>query len=221
MLREGQSECFRCGTCCRKGGPALHGPDLELLTSGRIPRRDLITIRKGELAYNPAADGLVPTSCELVKLRGVGREWSCCYYDQASRGCLIYGHRPLACRTLKCWQPEESLALVERDCLGRLDIVADDAPLRPWIVEHEQACPCPDLPVLGQAMAAGDLSALAELQRLSDQDLALRGRAVQELGLDLNLELFAFGRPLFQVVAGIGVRSVNEARGVRLALANR
>ena len=41
-------ECRRCGTCCEKGGPALHGEDRPLVDRGQVPARCLFTIRAGE-----------------------------------------------------------------------------------------------------------------------------------------------------------------------------
>ncbi|MBC8208384.1 MAG: YkgJ family cysteine cluster protein [Desulfobulbaceae bacterium] len=219
MLRENQSECYRCGTCCRKGGPALHGPDLELIRSGRIPRKDLITIRRGELVFNPVADGVQPVAVELVKLRGVGSEWSCCYYDTLSRGCMIYDHRPQACESLKCWRPKESLALVEQDCLTRLDIMDSDDPLRVFVKEHEQLCTCPDLGAVPAGLERELEKTLSDLQRLVDNDLLFRQRILDKFDLDLAEELFYFGRPIFQILAGLGVQAVNHPGGVRLKVA--
>ena len=80
-MKQKQTECYRCGICCQKGGPALHGQDLALVRGGQLPLGDLITIRCGELAYNPLSCTIEPVSEELVKIRGTGQEWCCCYYD--------------------------------------------------------------------------------------------------------------------------------------------
>ncbi len=110
-----QTSCKQCGICCTKGGPALHSADLDLFRQGLIPYSDLITIRKGEFAYNPVTERLQATQNEIVKLKGSGGEWTCCYYDSKSKGCTIYDNRPMACGVLQCWNPEASLALVEKD----------------------------------------------------------------------------------------------------------
>jgi hypothetical protein len=44
--------CRQCGTCCRKGGPAIHREDKKLLENGHIPLRYLFTIRKNEPVYD-------------------------------------------------------------------------------------------------------------------------------------------------------------------------
>ena len=53
-------ECKRCGTCCREGGPALHRVDHDLVASGKIPLKDLYTIRKEELARDNVKGTLQP-----------------------------------------------------------------------------------------------------------------------------------------------------------------
>ena len=46
------SECKRCGTCCKKGGPCFHVEDKMLIEKGVILIKYLYTIRKGEPAYD-------------------------------------------------------------------------------------------------------------------------------------------------------------------------
>jgi Fe-S-cluster containining protein len=209
----GQDDCRRCGDCCLAGGPALHTADLPLLNRGAIPREHLITVRRGELADNPAAGRVQATAVELVKIAGSGRDWCCRYYDEEGKGCRIYGHRPQACEVLKCWDTSEILALVEKDVLGRLDIVGPDEPLRGLIVEHEALCPVPDLERIAADLREIDEAERAALQQLVARDLAFRERTVRQLGLTLGLELFAFGRPIFQLLAPLGIRVAMTAAG--------
>ena len=209
----GQAACRRCGACCLSGGPALHTADLPLVDRGAIPRERLITVRRGELADNPAAGRVQATRVELVKIAGSGREWRCFYYDEEGNGCRIYGQRPLACEALKCWDTAAILALVEKDVLGRLDIVGADEPLRPLIVEHEDQFPVPDLERLAASLREIDPAEREDLQQLVARDLAFRDRVVRQLGLTLGLELFAFGRPIFQLLAPLGIRFAMTAAG--------
>ena len=54
--------CMRCGTCCTKGGPALHKEDKDILLDGHIGRERLVTIRKGELAFSPISGKILTPS---------------------------------------------------------------------------------------------------------------------------------------------------------------
>jgi hypothetical protein len=117
---------------------------------------------------------------------------------------------------LQCWDTAAILALVETDVLSRLDIVAVDEPLRPLIMEHERECPCPDLERLERGIAQLTERERAALQQLVARDLAFRDRVVRQLGLSLGLELFAFGRPIFQLLQPLGVRIGRSDRGLVL-----
>lgn len=216
-MKQQQTECSRCGICCQKGGPALHGQDLALVRGGHLPMENMITIRRGELAHNPLSGNIEPVAAELVKIRGTGQEWCCCYYDQA-KGCTIYGNRPLACGVLKCWQPEETLALVGQDLLSRLDILEEGDPLRPSVLEHERLCLCPDMREVERNLSERADSTLRSLQLLVNSDLRFRDRVVQEFDLDLARELFLFGRPIFQLLQPFGVLVAESPQGLKLTM---
>lgn len=211
-----QDSCRRCGQCCMNGGPALHGPDLELIRSGRIPRSNLITLRKGEMAHNPVAGRVQPLEQELVKLKGTGKQWNCCYFDTDSNSCSLYEHRPLTCRVLKCWEPEELLEMVNRDTLTRLDILEKDDPLLELIVEHERKYPCPDLMTLADLAAVAPDGAKLDLQNLVNGDLKFRARVAKRYSLKVSDELFYFGRPLFQLLQPFGIRVSESPLGLEL-----
>jgi Fe-S-cluster containining protein len=208
-MESNQVECQRCGNCCISGGPALHSEDRRLVLEGHLPLAQLITIRKGELAYNPLSDTIQPVRRELVKISGVGREWNCYYFDPEQKGCTIYDMRPQACKALRCWDTEEVEALIETDTLERLDLLADDDPLRPLIVEHEQLFPCPDMLQLQQD---GPGNRAAELEQRANDEIGYRAQAVQRFDLSLGEELFYFGRPLFHLFVSIGAE-VMEVEG--------
>ncbi|MDO9041497.1 MAG: YkgJ family cysteine cluster protein [Desulfocapsaceae bacterium] len=218
MKREKQTECLRCGTCCQKGGPALHGQDLHLVRSGQLPLDDLITIRRGELAYSPLSDRIEPVLQELVKIRGTGQDWCCCYYVPAGIGCSIYGSRPMACGVLKCWQPEETLALVGQDLLSRLDILEEGDPHRLLVEEYERLCPCPDMREVEKKLIDPTENILRSLEMQVNTDLSFRDRMVQEFNLSLTEELFLFGRPLFQLLQTFGVVVSESSQGLRLTI---
>jgi len=210
-----QVTCKKCGNCCKKGGPALHNQDLELVRSGKIPIRSLITIRKGELVLNPVAGKIQPATVELVKIIGTGRQWDCCYYD-VDLGCTVYDHRPYACRLLKCWDTGEILDLVEKDTLSRFDILDKENPLLSVIEEHERMCPCEDLGRIQSNFAQLSDQQKTDLEKLVRSDLRFRARVISDFQLKLSEELFYFGRPLFQLLQPLGVRISESPLGIQL-----
>jgi Fe-S-cluster containining protein len=210
-----QVTCKKCGNCCKKGGPALHIQDLELIRSGKIPISSLITIRKGELVHNPLAGKIQPVSVELVKIVGTGRLWDCCYYNEDS-GCTVYSDRPHACRILKCWDTTEILHLVEKDTLSRMDILNADDPLIPVIMEHERLCPCDDLRFIQDNFGRLTTQYKNEVEKRVRSDLRFRTRVTGDFQLKVSEELFYFGRPLFQLLEPLGIRISESITGVHL-----
>ena len=82
------------------------------------------------------------------------------------------------------------------------------------IASHEQACPYEEVERLLAALTRGEDESghLAELTELVRRDLAVRMYATSELGLDADIEMFAFARPVFKVLSGRGI-SVREEDG--------
>lgn len=207
-----QAHCKRCGTCCMKGGPALHSEDLTLIEQNTLSRDQLITLRKGELVYKPDSDTPQAVQCELIKINGSGRQWQCQFYDEAGNGCGIYADRPLSCRELQCWDTSAVELLIEKNTLSRLDIVAENEPIYQIILDHERNCPCPDLASIKRSLENKEPIKLGDLEKLINKDIEIRNGAVKNLKISLAEELFYFGRPLFQLLQQIGVL-VREQEG--------
>ena len=219
-MRSDSQGCRRCGSCCLQGGPALHSADLALLRHGHLQMDDLITIREGELAFPPLSSCPVPVSREFLKLRGKGNTWACFFFDEKANGCLRYDYRPVACKTLDCQDTGPLLDLAGKDLLSRFDCLDPHDPFLPFVLQHTEECPCPDLLVLNQRRETGGITAevLAGLQAAVQRDLAFRSRVTAQHNLSLRLELFYFGRPLFQLVQQLGIMADTSSGGVRLVL---
>ena len=202
---ESVTNCIRCGTCCKKGGPSLHREDKEILLAGHIKRENLITIRKGELALFPLS-GSQPVEKELIKIAGKGKGWVCFFFDEKESSCTIYRHRPLECRLLKCWDTEQLLSVIGKDTMTRADILSEDDTIMSYIEAHEQECSITMAEkLISVLLEKNDYpESLAKLTAMVHQDLAIRSRAVSEFGLSLEAELFIFGRPLFKVLSARG-----------------
>lgn len=212
------TSCRRCGTCCRQGGPALHGPDLELIRAARLQLDDLITVRRGELAFQPLGSCPEPVHHEFLKLAGQSGTWCCIFYDETTKGCRHYHDRPMACGVLDCTDTGPLLELAGQDLLTRFDCLSADDPLLPLIHEHEHSCPCPDLEVIGRELGLPSTVTvlLADLEAAVSRDLAFRSRIAASLHLSLARELFAFGRPLFQLLLPLGLQAQQTPAGIRL-----
>lgn len=201
------TNCIRCGTCCMKGGPILHREDKKILRAGHIGYQHLITIRKGEMAYNPIKEKLEPVHKEIIKVAGKGENWSCVFYDAEKASCTIYSHRFLECRLLKCWDTSEIKSIIGKNTIIRADIINHDDPIMNVIESHERECSYQEVKTLLSVLykkkdRSEPLKRLTELVR---KDLSIRFFALSELGLKAEFELFIFGRPLFKVLKDCGL----------------
>ena len=200
MIMKNDRQCLRCGTCCGKGGPALHPGDLDLLERATLSLPDLITIRKGEPAFNPFTETVEPAVVEFVKIAGKGADWECRFYDPAGSACIIHSDRPLECRLLKCWDVGQLQAISGKECLSRFDLIGKDDPLRPHIITQEEKCSYTKINLLLDKIADPAGSGVEGLKAVIQEDLAIRQQAITLFDLTLSLELFYFGRPLFKVL---------------------
>ena len=202
-----RNECIRCGTCCLKGGPILHHEDKKVLHAGSIGHQHLVTIRKGELALNPVTDLLEPVHQELIKVRGKGDDWACCFYNEDSASCSVYENRFLECRLLKCWDTAPLISVIGRNTIVRSDIINPGDPILTVIETHERECPYQEIEnSVDNILRERDKSQhLEKLTALVNTDLSIRHYALSELGMHKDFEFFIFGRPLFKILSDRGV----------------
>jgi len=197
--------CRRCGTCCRKGGPALHADDLPLLRDGLLPRARLVTLRKGEPAFDNVAGRVVTLGREMVKIRDL--DSGACPFLDDDAVCRIHDERPLECRLLFCEAPEALEAAYAVNRLTRRDCVNPSGALFELIRVHETRCPAGQAVALARSAAAGEAVAAASLADLVRFDAVYRELLVERAGID-PLELpFLLGRPLPDVLRPLARRS--------------
>ncbi len=211
-----QNECKRCGTCCENGGPALHSQDLPLIEKGFLSFDNLITIRKGELVDDPVTKSIEPAKTEFLKIRGTKGSWACVFYDKKQNGCTIYSQRPSACGVLKCWDTKDILELAGKNLLSRLDIVKENNPLRQRLIEHETLFPLPDLKAISRTISRSSKKTIKRLERMCNKDIAHRVESVDLFELSVVLELFYFGRPIFEMLTPLGFDIRESASGIKL-----
>src|SRR4030042_1349731 len=217
-----RDSCIRCGTCCMKGGPALHQEDKNTLLAGHVGHQHLVTIRKGELAFNPVSDKLEPVPRELIKVQGKGKGWTCCFYNKKEASCAIYAHRFIECRLLKCWDTSKLISVIGKNTIIRADIINPNDPILKVIETHEQECPYKEAGnlILNLSHEADKSKTLSKLTELVRKDLSIRSYAISELELKKEFELFIFGRPLFKVLSahGLSVRLANGGNSPEVEL---
>ncbi len=196
MIAENSSfnQCKRCGSCCKKGGPALHKTDLPLLEKGYIAPNHLVTLRKGELAYHPVEHSLIELPAEMIKIKGNEEDWTCGFYDERGKSCLIYAHRPLECEKFACWDTGEIEALFLKDLLGREDIIPKRSSLFEVLVAYDEKLPPRMVYSLLIEKKEKDLVSLSEFDRL------FRSKVGENYGLSQEEMHFFLGRPIARLI---------------------
>jgi Fe-S-cluster containining protein len=214
---EAGNGCRRCGTCCRKGGPALHTEDVELVRSGVIGLESLFTIRAGERVHDNVRDRVVSLQNEIVKIKGIGGSWTCLFYDSDTAGCRIYRQRPLECRALACWDPAELEHIYQQDRITREDLIGSIRGLWDLVQAHESRC--------SQEKLAGMISKLkipldpfltVAIRECIGYDHHLRQLTVEKSGIAPALLDFLFGRPLQETVKMHGITVTKSGNRLQL-----
>ncbi len=212
-----EAGCRRCGTCCRKGGPALHVADVERVRSGIIGLESLLTIRAGERVHDNVRNRVVSLKKEIVKIRGRGDTWTCLFYDDEARSCGIYDHRPLECRALACRDPSELKRIYEQDRITRKDIIGSIQGLWDLVQTHEARCSQQKLAAMIARLKAPLDPALAnDICGCIAYDRHLRRLTVKKSGISPALLDFLFGRPLQQTIKTYGFTVIESEGRIRL-----
>jgi Fe-S-cluster containining protein len=194
------SECMRCGTCCRKGGPAFHLDDMRLIEDGTISATDLCTIREGEPVYDNVKGVRYPSPSDIIRLKQKNGSAACPLFREEDRECSIYRLRPVECRTLQCWNTAgiEALYAVER--LTRRDLLSGMKEIWEAVSDHQKKCDYGRILQLSKSTAISP--EVAEMVRF---DVYLRELMVEKGGVDPDLLEFLFGKPLTEILQRCGI----------------
>ena len=206
-----RNHCIRCGECCLKSSPTLHGSDLELVISGAINPRNLYTIRRGEMVFNNLEEEMQISETEMIKVREKD-EGGCIYYDESAKGCGIYEHRPSQCAALKCWDRSEFDKIYSGSKLKRKDII--DTPVV-WglIQEHEKRCGYQEIEKLVKRIESDGEKAVEEILVLLRFDFQIRPFISKKLEIDQNLMDLYFGRAMIDTIRMFGLEVRQEHDG--------
>ena len=198
------TQCKRCGTCCRKGGPALHLQDRNLVTAGHISIERLFTIRIGEPVRDDVRGLLLPAGEEMIKIKGAAGSWACAFLHDPANQCTIYDHRPLECRLLCCRDTAPIERAYDIDRLTRKALLGHIKGLWALVVQHQRRC---DYRRMAEQLDKSSPTAgffrdgpVAEAARY---DRALRELIVEKGLVSAETLDFVLGRPVSQVVRDI------------------
>ncbi len=219
--REAASEtitaCKRCGTCCKKGGPAIHTEDLPMIESGKILLKHLFTLRRGEPAHDNLTREILPCATDIIKIKSRKESTACIFYDEQAMSCSIYENRPIECRVMKCWNTSEISSIYNRNRLTRYDIVGNVEGLWELVTDHQERCS------FGSILAFADQIRESrrknpvlekEVRYRIQYDMEIRSLARDKGNLDDGMMEFLFGRPIMDTMKSLGINILYGCRSV-------
>lgn len=227
--QDAQHGCTRCGQCCQNGGAALHVEDLELFRRGVLRTTHVLTLRAGEPAFDQPVGVVRPLAVELCKLAAGADGKACIFYEFEIQGCGIYQERPLECRLLACWAPEELTSRYQEGRLQRKDLLPTGSAALELGRMHEERCSYAVLAELAASFTGADPVVAADAARREAEildllalDQAMRRSLRERMGQEpVTPEAaryceFLFGRPMQASLGFFGLRLVHGGRGPRL-----
>jgi len=208
-----RTHCIRCGECCARSSPTLHGKDLPLVREGFIRIEHLYTLRKGELVKDNVYGRLILADQEMIKVREKkGGRGDCIFYDATEKACTIYDHRPAQCASLKCWDTEEFLEIYKTPRLRRRDVI-EDGVLLGLMEEHDRRCSYAALHDHVRRIFETGEDSLKKILELLKFDFHLRPFMARKLGMRSEEINFFFGRPLTETIVMFGLKVEKQRDG--------
>jgi Fe-S-cluster containining protein len=208
-----RTHCIRCGECCLRSSPTLQAEDLHLIEEGVLDKKNLITLRKGELVTNIVENTVEPSVDEAIKVREKqGTQRGCLFYEGAYKTCTIYAARPLQCTALKCWDNREILEVLGRPKLRRRDVIPDGV-LFGLMEAHENRCSYTVVEDHVWRISTEGTRAVEGLLDLLKFDFHLRPFVSQKLNIPPDEMDFFFGRPLVDTITRYGLKVIKEQDG--------
>ena len=211
--------CQKCGTCCRKGGPALHREDRPLIMDGLIPAEALYTIRTGEPVRDNVEQRLSYAQSDIIKIKGMGDGWCCRFLEDESACCTIYDRRPVECRALQCWDTHAIEALYHQNRLTRRDLLEEVEGLWDLISDHDQRCAYHTIRDLAEQLSADRSEQTTASDAITDMvkyDESLRKLLVENGHAPETMLAFLLGRPLIETLPGFHINVEHTAGHIRL-----
>jgi Fe-S-cluster containining protein len=205
--------CIRCGVCCSKGSPTLLKDDVALLRSAVLRPEHLVTIRRGELAYCPQEEKLMPSETELIKIKETPGSRTCCFFRPGDKECSIYESRPAQCRQQECWNTQSGEEIGKGSWLNRQDLLQSVGQLWAVIQRHEDRCSYDEFNRIMARLEATKGSTVGDLLELLRFDHHVRQFLGEKLGIDTELMVFFFGRPLTEAVEAYGLTVESDKDG--------
>jgi len=204
------TQCKRCGTCCKKGGPSFHVQDKHLIEKGVILLKDIYTIRKGEPANDKVKMRIIYTDSDIIKIKNRKGTTQCIFFDESTNYCKIYTNRPVECSVLKCWDTNAIEQIYSKNRLTRKDLLYKVNGLWDLIDNHQKRCSYEAIRRLADTSGPDEKKAVNEVRNIISYDIHIRDLIVEKTDMNPEIIDFLSGRPLTTTIKGYGM----EVKGI-------
>jgi Fe-S-cluster containining protein len=211
--------CRQCGTCCRKGGPAIHQEDQKLLENGYIPLRYLFTIRKDEPVYDNVQGCIISAWSDIIRIKSSKNSNTCVFFNSEQNKCTIYDNRPKECRTLECWNTREIEEIYSKGRLSRQELLTDLPYLSQLMRYHESRCAYQLIKKLIHQLDQNKLdqenkeNIFNNIREILAFDNHFRLLAIEKSICKTDILEFLFGSPLHQTLPRMGLKVIRKRDG--------
>jgi len=201
------TDCRRCGTCCKKGGPSFHHEDKNLIEEGSILLKYLYTIRKGETVYDNVKGTLQITDSDIIKIKSQKGSSSCIFFNATDKECKIYENRPVECKVLNCRDTAEIEQIYHKNRLTRKELISGVPDLLELIESHQERC---DYNLIRNLAKERDTDqreeSLKNIFEMIQYDNHIRLLITEKGNIAPDMTDFLFGRPLRETIRSFGLK---------------
>ncbi|MCP4158640.1 MAG: YkgJ family cysteine cluster protein [Deltaproteobacteria bacterium] len=137
-----QDSCNLCGGCCEKRGPIIYFDDEHFIEMGKIPLKNIYTVREGEPFFDSKTATVQFTKTDIIRIKTKERsDINVCLFLNEDNKCEIFQSRPSECRAFKCWDTRQyDMVSNSDDYLTREHILSKVEGLWDFVKEHQEKC---------------------------------------------------------------------------------
>ena len=208
MAEKNMTACRRCGTCCQKGGPAIHVKDVGLVENGPLLLKHLYTIRTGEPVHDNLTNEVKPSETDIIKIKSKKDSTACILYDENTSCCTIYDNRPAECRALKCWDTRDIRAIYQQNRLTRKDILGKIEGLWELVDDHQKRCSFEGVLAFVDDIKKRkkiDPELEKKVRYKIQYDMEIRSLVERQGNIDPEIIDFLLGRPMTSTLRSLGM----------------
>ncbi len=188
------------------------------MEQGLLTFAHILTLRTGELTFDPVLNRLMPLEREAIKIMGTGEQahpWHCIFHSAA--GCDLHPLRPAQCAALFCTDTQALAHMYHQDRACRADMPLLQPGWLELVEAHEEACPLHPLADAAYEIFQSTSPIREDLSESILQcvryDLAFRQLCTEKAHMAAQLLPCFLGRPVHAFLPSVGLEATQTQQG--------